>query len=223
MTRARAGAQAPVRFVGDIVAVVVAETRAQAVDAAEAVIVDYDPLPAVIDMEDALVPDAPLLFESIGSNIVLGTREPDGVDPLAGADVVVRGRFENQRVAVVPDGGRRRRRSSPATTVIGHDLTMYLGCQMPHLNRGRSPRDFGLEPDAVRVIAPHVGGVVRRQALGAGGHRRGARRVRARPPREVDRDPLGEHGRDDARARPGPVRRARAHAMTAPSSACGAG
>ena len=58
------------RFVGDIVAVVVAETRAQAVDAAEAVIVDYDPLPAVIDLDDALAPGAPLLFEELGSNVV---------------------------------------------------------------------------------------------------------------------------------------------------------
>src|SRR5256886_9663155 len=51
-----------VRFVGDIVTVIVAETRAQAVDAAEMVIVDYDPLPAVIDPEAALVDDAPLVF-----------------------------------------------------------------------------------------------------------------------------------------------------------------
>ncbi|HEX5587237.1 MAG TPA: xanthine dehydrogenase family protein molybdopterin-binding subunit, partial [Acidimicrobiia bacterium] len=48
-----------VRFVGEIVAVVVAETRAQAMDAAEMVVVDYDPLPAIIDMDDALAPDAP--------------------------------------------------------------------------------------------------------------------------------------------------------------------
>ena len=48
-----------VRFVGDIVAMVVAETKAQAVDAAEAVIVDYDPLPVIVDMEAALLDDAP--------------------------------------------------------------------------------------------------------------------------------------------------------------------
>ena len=50
------------RFVGDIVAAVVAETRAQAVDAAELVIVDYDPLPAVVDPEAALADGAPLLL-----------------------------------------------------------------------------------------------------------------------------------------------------------------
>ena len=69
-------------------------------------IVDYDPLAAVIDMEAALAPDAPLQFEAIGSNIVMGMQTGHADDPLDGADVVVRGRFENQRVAVVPmEGG----------------------------------------------------------------------------------------------------------------------
>src|SRR5882672_6665126 len=57
-----------VRFVGDAVAVVVAETRAAGADAAEAVIVEYDPLPAVADLEAALAPDAPLQFEELGTN-----------------------------------------------------------------------------------------------------------------------------------------------------------
>ena len=88
-----------------MVAVVLAETRAQADDAADAVIVDYDPLQAVNDMDAALAPDAPLLFEDVGTNAVLGLREAPGPDPLAGSDVIVRGRFENQRVAVVPMEG----------------------------------------------------------------------------------------------------------------------
>ena len=108
-------AQDRVRFVGDIIAVVVAETRAQAVDAAEAVIVDYDPLPAVIDLDDALAPGAPLLFEELGSNVCGGNRGNAG-DPLEDAEVVVRGRFVNQRVAVVPMEGARGAPSSPATT-----------------------------------------------------------------------------------------------------------
>ena len=59
-------ANGTVRFVGDIVAVVVAETRAQAVDAAELVVVDYDPLPTVLDPEAALEDGAPLLFPEHG-------------------------------------------------------------------------------------------------------------------------------------------------------------
>jgi carbon-monoxide dehydrogenase large subunit len=60
-----------VRFVGDIVAVVVAETRAQAVDAAELVIVDYDPLPTVVDSEEALGDAAVVLHPEHGSNLAI--------------------------------------------------------------------------------------------------------------------------------------------------------
>src|SRR5690349_10007216 len=61
-----------VRFVGEPVVVVVAETRAQAVDAVELVDVDYDPLPAVVDMEEALAPGAPLQFDGVAGNVVGG-------------------------------------------------------------------------------------------------------------------------------------------------------
>ncbi len=146
-----------VRFVGDIVAVVAAETRAQATDAAEAVVVDYDPLPAVTDMDAALAPDAPLLFEAVGSNAVLGLREPPGHDPLDGADVVVRGRFENQRVAVVPMEGAAVA-VVPGDDGMGHRLTVHVGCQMPHMVQMSTAAVFGIEMDQLRVIAPHVGG-----------------------------------------------------------------
>jgi len=150
-------ARGRVRFVGDAVAVVLAESKAQAVDAVEAVIVDYDPLPAVVDMEDALAPDAPLQFEALGSNVVMGAREPDDFDPLAGSEVVVRGRFENQRLAVVPMEGSAVA-VVPGDDGDGHELTLYLACQMPHSNRGALAKAFGVEPEKVRLIAPHVGG-----------------------------------------------------------------
>jgi aerobic carbon-monoxide dehydrogenase large subunit len=146
-----------VRFVGDPVVVVVAESKAQAVDAAEAVIVDYEPLPAVTDMEAALSPDAPMQFEAVGSNVVMGAREPDGYDALAGADVVVRGRFENQRLAVVPMEGAAIA-VLPGDDGDGHELTVYLACQMPHSNRGAVANGFGVDAEKVRLIAPHVGG-----------------------------------------------------------------
>ncbi len=148
-------ARGKVRFVGDTVVVVVAETKAQAVDAAEAVIVDYDPLPAVSDMERALAPDAPRQFDAMESNILMAAR--DDIDPLEGADVIVRGRFENQRVAVVPMEGAAIA-VIPGDDGDGHQLTVYLGCQMPHMNRGGLAGNFGLEPATVRLIAPHVGG-----------------------------------------------------------------
>ncbi|HEV7536108.1 MAG TPA: xanthine dehydrogenase family protein molybdopterin-binding subunit, partial [Acidimicrobiia bacterium] len=94
-----------VYFVGDPVAVVVAETPAQAEDGAEAVIVDYEPLDSLTDMESALAADAPLLYEGMPGNLVAGQRSPTDDSLLDGADVVVRARIENQRIAVVPMEG----------------------------------------------------------------------------------------------------------------------
>jgi carbon-monoxide dehydrogenase large subunit len=148
-------ARGKVRFVGDVVAVVAAERLAQAIDAAETIVVDYQPLPAVVDPEAALAPAAPVLFEEIGTNLVAGTRDPG--DALADADVVVRGRFENQRVAVVPMEGNAIA-VLPADDGAGHSLTMYLGTQFPHRSRGEAAQAFGVEPDSMRVIAPDIGG-----------------------------------------------------------------
>ena len=150
------------RYVGDPVALVVAETRAQAVDAAELVDVDYDDLPVVADMEAALAEGAPLQFEEIGSNIAAHVRARDDSDPLEGADVVVRARIENQRIAtspiegnaicVVPDG------SGGSGGSDGVALTVHVGTQQPHLARDLIAGYTGLEKSQVRVVAPHVGG-----------------------------------------------------------------
>jgi len=98
-------ADGKVRFVGEAVAIVVAETEATAVDAAELVVVDYEPLEAVVDPEAALADGAPLQFEELGTNLVAGTADPPDPDPLAGAVTVVRAQLENQRIAVVPMEG----------------------------------------------------------------------------------------------------------------------
>ena len=148
-----------VRFVGDAVVAVVAESKAAAVDAAELVVVDYDPLEAVVDPEAALAPDAPVQFESIGSNRVAGMRDPEDPDPLAGADVVVRARFVNQRVAVVPmEGNAIAAVPRPDGDDGEHDLTVHLSTQMPHLFHTKICALLELDPATVRVIAPHVGG-----------------------------------------------------------------
>jgi carbon-monoxide dehydrogenase large subunit len=94
-----------VRFVGEPVVAVVAETVAQAEDAAEVVLVDYEPLPAVVDPEAALAEGAPIQFDELGSNLAAGQRDHPGIEPLADATTVVRGRFVNQRIAVVPMEG----------------------------------------------------------------------------------------------------------------------
>ena len=124
--------------------------------------------------------------------------------------MIVRGRFENQRRRGRAHGGRRRSRSSPATTATVTSSRVYLGCQMPHIEPRRRRRQLRARARRRATDRAARRRVVRRQALGAGGHRGGARRARARPAGEVDRDPLGEHDRHAARARPGAVRRARA-------------
>ena len=96
-----------VRYVGDPVALVVAETRAQAMDAAELVDVDYDDLPAVTDMEDALADDAPLQFEAIGSNIATQRAAKDTADVLDDADHVDPGPDGQPAHRHGPDRGQR--------------------------------------------------------------------------------------------------------------------
>ena len=158
-------AKGRVNFVGDPVVVVVAESRALAMDAAELVEIDYEPLGAVIDMEDALAPDSSVQIEGIGSNVIIGLRS--GVDdPLEGADVVVRGRFENQRLAAVPMEG-----SAIAVDPTGteYDLTVHLACQMPHMVRGAFSALLDVEPERMRVIAPNVGGSFGAKHLSAEG------------------------------------------------------
>lgn len=148
-----------VRYVGDPVALVIAETRAQAVDAAELVDVDYDELPAVVDMEDALAPDAPLQFPEVGSNIatsIHAIHPDDAGDVLAGADVVVRARIENQRIATAPIEGNAIL-ADPRPTDDA-ELTAYVATQQPHTARNLLARFTDLDPERVRVVAPHVGG-----------------------------------------------------------------
>jgi aerobic carbon-monoxide dehydrogenase large subunit len=157
-----------VYFVGDPVAVVVAESKAQAVDAAELVAVEYEPLPVAIDMELALATGAPLQYEQVPGNLVSGTQDADGADALGGAEIVVRGRFENQRVAVVPMEG------SAIAVVPGREdsdyrVTAYVACQMPHLTKDQIATAFDLPASQVRVVAPHVGGAFGAKHLTAEG------------------------------------------------------
>jgi aerobic carbon-monoxide dehydrogenase large subunit len=146
-----------VRFVGEPVAVVIAETLAAAADAAELVEVDYEPLTAVVDPEQALAPDAPLQFEEMGTNLAAGSKDPDDPDPLAAAAHVVRLRLDNQRVAVMPMEGNAIA-ALPGDDGDGHDLTVYVSTQMPHGFHGTVCKLLDLDLARTRVITPHVGG-----------------------------------------------------------------
>jgi carbon-monoxide dehydrogenase large subunit len=146
-----------VRFVGEPVAVVVTEQRDQGEDAAEAVVVDYDVLEALIDPEQA-VASTNLIYESAGSNVVfdttlLGMPDVGGDELFADCDVVVRGRFVNQRVAPCP----LEVRGAAATWVDGR-LYQWLSTQ--HAQGAVAPiaAANGVDAAAVRVITPDVGG-----------------------------------------------------------------
>ncbi len=143
-----------VRHVGEPVAIVVAETSAQGEDAAELVIVDYDPLDAIVDPERALDPDAPLLFDAAGTNLACEfLQEEPSADLFAGCDVVVSGRMVNQRLAACPLEGR-----ASAAVWDGGRLTHWISNQAPHLAAGYLSGTLGVDRDDVRVITPDVGG-----------------------------------------------------------------
>lgn len=145
------------RYATEPVVIVVAERLDQAEDAVEAVEIDWEPIPAVTDIERALASDAPLQFPEIGTNLVAGLRDRPGPDPLDGADVVVRGRFENQRVAVAPMEGNAIAviPGAPDEEML---LTVYVATQMPHRLRDSVCRVFDLDPARVHVVTPNVGG-----------------------------------------------------------------
>jgi len=144
-----------VRFLGEAVAVVVADSRTAAVDAVELVGVDYEPLETVTDPLRALAPGAPVLFAEHGGNLVVEQPwrgPPAGLDR---AEVVVRARLVNQRVAAVTmEPGAGLAVPDPETG----GLTLWTPCQAPFLVREAVAAALGLDEDLVRVVAPAVGG-----------------------------------------------------------------
>jgi aerobic carbon-monoxide dehydrogenase large subunit len=147
-----------VRFVGEPVAVVVAQTRAQAMDAADAVSVDYSPLIPVIDPEAALQPDAPVLFEVHGSNVAIRVDDlADDPGALEGAEIIMRARFVNQRVAPVPmepNGALAIAGTGPGQPSV----TLWASVQAPHDTRRIVAEVLGLDSGRVRVRTAAVGG-----------------------------------------------------------------
>ncbi|MEO5842024.1 MAG: xanthine dehydrogenase family protein molybdopterin-binding subunit, partial [Acidimicrobiales bacterium] len=141
------------RFIGEPIAVIAAESQTLAVDAIEAVVVDYEPLDAVVDVERAIDSDAPRLFADLASNEVLRLGEFDPADLTAGADIVVDVWFDNQRVAVAP-----LESNNILAIPDGERLTVYVSTQSPHAVRDGLATLLGLAKENVHVIAPAVGG-----------------------------------------------------------------
>lgn len=144
-----------VRFVGEPIAVVVAESTAAAADAAELVVVDYEPLPAVVDPTEA-AGHSTLLFDDLAGNVALSATGPGERQPsdFSGCEVVVEGEIEVGRVAPCP---METRTAASVWTDDGR-LLHYASCQGVHPIRAGLAGYYGLEEDQVRVVTSDVGG-----------------------------------------------------------------
>ena len=152
-------ASGKVNHVGDVVAAVVAEDRYSAVDGAEAVAVDYDPLPAVTGIARSLDADAPILHEQFGSNLVFeierGDRQATAA-AFARAHHVVSMTLDTHRVAGTPLEPRAYLSECDGAT---GDITLWATSQTPHyLRRWLAKYALFVPEHKLRVISPDVGG-----------------------------------------------------------------
>jgi carbon-monoxide dehydrogenase large subunit len=146
-----------VRYVGEPLAMIVAESRYIAEDALADVVVDIDPIDAVVDLEAALKPGAPLVHEHVGSNTAAHVvqKKGDYAKASAAADVIVKRRFMYDRgvAAAMENRAIVARWDSRA-----EELTIWDTTQAPIPVRNGLARMLGLLESQVQVIAPFVGG-----------------------------------------------------------------
>ncbi len=148
-------AEGKVRYVGEPVVAIVAETRYLAEDAAELIDIRYEPLPAATDMEEATADGAPLLHEDAGSNVVVAREFARGdVDmDIAKAAVTVGGRFRFHRKTPVAIENR-----ACLAEYRAGSLTLHSTTQIPGIVRDALVEALDLPANCVRVVAPDVGG-----------------------------------------------------------------
>jgi len=146
-----------VNYVGEAVAVVIAEDAYSAEDGAELVAVEYDSLPAVIDPEAALKPGSPKVHDYLPDNVGSRTsfKAGDVERAFKRADDVVKVKLYNQRLSPTP--------MEPRGIVAQFDegtrsLTLFLSTQDPHGARDELAEILSMKPESVRVVAPDVGG-----------------------------------------------------------------
>ena len=148
-----------VRFCGEGVALVVAESAAQAKDAAELIAVDYEPLPAVIGMDEARAPEAPLLHDTAHGNVSFAWEAGDkpAVDAaIARAHRVARVELVNNRVVI---GAMETRGAIGLHDAKTGRFTLYAATQMPHgLRYDLAKYIFRVPETDIRVIVGDVGG-----------------------------------------------------------------
>jgi carbon-monoxide dehydrogenase large subunit len=151
-------ASGKVRYVGEPVAVVLTKLANQGEDAAEKVIVDYDTLEVLIDIEQAMT-STTHIYEECGSNVVfdstaIGMPDNTGDAMFTDCEVVVKGRYVNQRVAPCP----LEVRASAAAWDNDGRLVQWMSTQHAQGARDTIQKANGLEAEKIRVITPDVGG-----------------------------------------------------------------
>jgi carbon-monoxide dehydrogenase large subunit len=147
-----------VRYVGEPIALIVAATREQAIEAAELIAIDYAPLPAITTAAAARAPGAPSLSQEVPGNLCFEWRTGDhdaAAAALAAAVHVVRLRLNNHRIVTNP--------MEPRGAVGLYDpqrqrYTLHVSSQNIHAIRDHTARALGVEPSALRFVAPDVGG-----------------------------------------------------------------
>jgi len=151
-------AQDKVAYVGDAVALVLAESNVAARDAVELVDVDYEPLPAVIDLEDALS-DRVVIHEDLGTNTSytwdLDLDEDAVQAAFDGAAHTVTGRFVQQRLLPM---AMEPRAVACVPAPFGGGVTLYSATQVPHILKVMAAVTTGISEADIRVVAPSVGG-----------------------------------------------------------------
>ena len=146
-----------VRYVGEPIVGVIAETRYHAEDALELINVDFEPLPAVVDPEQAIRSGAPLLHEEAGSNVLVSREfkrgEVDAAFEAAAVRVGARFRMRRKTAAAMEP------RSCVAECGLGgYALTLHSATQIPGIVRDGLALAFGIPNERIRVVAPDVGG-----------------------------------------------------------------
>jgi aerobic carbon-monoxide dehydrogenase large subunit len=146
-----------VRYVGEPVAVVAAESRYEAEDGAEAVAVDLEPLPALLTMEQAMDPDAAAIHETIPDNLHnhFQLAHGDTDTAFANADFILEAEYRAARVAPV---ALEPRATIAEWDAAGEGLTVWSSHQAPHLLRTGLARHLQIAEGRIRVISPDVGG-----------------------------------------------------------------
>ncbi len=147
-------AQNFVRYVGEKVVAVIAESPAIAADAAELVVIDYEPLPALTDMRDVGLETAPVLFPNHPSNVCLQWPSDNATPDLSGTEVVTSVSHSIPRLSCAPIEGH----AIVATPQPGDRLEILVSTQVPVAAQRQIARSLQMELSDVRVVVPNVGG-----------------------------------------------------------------